>query len=180
MPLLSGIEAMKIETSKELKIEERTQFLHLRAEDIIGVRSIDLKDLNVDESFCLHWTKLFANAQFDRVSFNNCDFAESVFYIFLGLVVADLRITRCAITVYAAEEVLRGINPYNIKCIDFSNNRLGENEEMLGMILQEYVYGIMALSSLDLRHNGITESFIGCTFAVQKSIDPSCSVSVRF
>jgi hypothetical protein len=144
-------------------VSEPLQFFRINEKQIKDVKTIVLESQNIDVEFLSHWCKLFSgiNEVVERISFIGCNFLEDdgcmpdpIKYI------SHLTITNCKLTATQAEEVLRGLDPYCTRSIDFSQNRLGQDEKRFYEALYNYVGGgAMSLEILDLRGNGLINEF---------------------
>jgi hypothetical protein len=155
MVMCNEVSGVKIDT---IHISELEQFLQIAPEQAKTVKSISFENQSVDEDFCLCWSNIFIGHEFDSVKFEHCCFLNDDFYILDGLVATNLAVVNCDIKAEDTIEIFRGINPYAIKYINISFNKLGENEELLNQALQKYIYG-QCVITLDLRGNNLSSQF---------------------
>jgi hypothetical protein len=152
-----GMETI-VPVGETVHISDRAQFLAITPEQAKGIRDISFNGQNVDESFCEHWCTLFSGLSFNRLVFDECSFDKNSFFIFEGVIVANLMATRCGIETSQVGEILRAIDPYSIRNVDFSFNTLNNDGGNLYSILCKYVGGgRMHLNTLDLRGNSLSE-----------------------
>jgi hypothetical protein len=145
-----------------IKITERSQFLGMTHEQMRTVKSVVIEKQDIDLEFHEHWCTLFSSAPvfLEDVVFRDCNLLED-----LGIPIpinyaVNLAIVNCGLVATQVELVLQELDPYYIRRIDFSHNRLGEDEKQFYKALCQYVGGgRMSLQELDLRWNGLKEQF---------------------
>ena len=151
----TGLSSVNISTLK--------QFFKLTPEQTTEIKSISFDGLEISDSdldFCNHWDKLFPNREFTDISFNNCIIVGYSLFFLNGVDVTNLSIKNCNLTSDQATNVLHDINSYLIYNVDFSHNRLGDDEEVFKDNLA-FIFAATAIFSLNLECNGFSSSFKG-------------------
>jgi hypothetical protein len=156
-----GMEVVKNFSEVTVKITERSQFLDMTQERAKEVKSIGFEGVDIDQKIYEHWAMLFVfNNYFDVVSFYLCNFLDCSFNIFDGLAVSNLTIKNCELDSAKARDVLRKIDHFSIRDIDFSYNKIATNEAFFEEGLRNDVFGIMGINNFDLRGNEFSKDFI--------------------
>jgi hypothetical protein len=163
---------------KEIEcISERGQFFQITEKLAQGVAGIYFENQEIDEDIRMHWDDIFIGHNFESIGFIHCHLWDSNFDIFNSITVENLIVSDCGITAKNAERMLLFAYPYKLRSIDFSCNKLGENEVLFKQILLNNIYGIMGLSFLNLKDNEFSQAFIDDIINFNK-MDSNCSISV--
>jgi hypothetical protein len=149
-------------------ISEREQLFALTSEQVKCIKSISFEKQDVDYAFCSHFCVLAIGHNFDNIDFSHSTFTDEALNILNGSTSISLKLTNCSITASNADEILRYVCPYSIKSIDFSYNKLGEQEAVFEQVLRSRVFGAMRLNVLNLKENGFSADFISRTLSYNK------------
>lgn len=147
-------------TVEDIHIYECEQFFQITPVQASSIKTIRIEDQEIDEDFCKRWTEILSKNEFNDIRFDSCHFSSGSLYILDGLTAMSLSIINSEITSKDACEILSYINPYSIKSMDFSSNRLGLDEETFERGLTNYVSSRMSLDAFILTGNGFSEAFI--------------------
>jgi hypothetical protein len=171
MMCASGVGGMIME-GEAVHISESQQFFQIDAEQAKNIRSISFEKQNINEAFFLKWHSVLSYDLVDVV-FDQCRFLDDfALGILNGTTLTNLTITNSGISAEDAQEILSNLCSCSIRCINFSKNKLGENENLFEQVLQDKVYRIMCLSTFNLKENNFSNSFI------EKAT--SCDVGINF
>lgn len=155
---------------EKLYISERCQFFALNAVSMDGVDSVEFSHQYIDAEFFSQWARI-SNKNLKEIRFNMCTFVDDFGYGILdNAVLTSLSVTNCGITASDSRNFLLGIYPYTIEYIDFSNNKLGQDESVFRQVLQDNVFFIMGGVTFDLRGNDFSKTFIKDTVNADASI----------
>jgi hypothetical protein len=154
--MCGDVSGMEIDT---ICISKREQFFQITEEEAKSVKSVYCENQDIDYDFFSRF-HFFTEHTLDSISFDYCSLDINALCVWSGISVSNLTITNCQLEARHAQQILSYINPYSIHSIDFSNNLLGNDEQLFDAILQRNVYGPMALSYFNLKNNGFTSDFI--------------------
>jgi hypothetical protein len=164
MLMIENVAGMKstIQTDEIVRITERTQFLAMSLEQAVDIKSISFNGVEIDSDFTSHFSQVM-NHHIDSLIFDSCRLAMSSNYS--GLIdydqpIVDLAIVDCNIVFEDLKEVLLRISPYTVRRINLSNNGFMHDAKAFEQLLEDRVFGTMALDTLELRENGFSSDFI--------------------
>jgi len=129
------------------EVLQRIQCLS-ESDDCSYVKSINISNQYIDYELLPHIDEILSKCiNVNDLTFNNCHFdnllgIDSIDFSFLGnLSLRKIAIINCEIDDKAMGEILRNLNGYTVREIDFSNNKLGADKELFDKLMSGYFNG---------------------------------------
>jgi hypothetical protein len=152
-----------------LQVTDRQDFFSISDSQANHIRMIHCENQTLDQQFCLHWALLFGGKTLHEVRFDRCIFFDYISMIFSSVPMVNLAIRDSNLDVESCSKILPFLNPYLMRTLDLSGNKLGAQENLFFDLLKTWIYCRLSLKTLSILDNDFSSKMIKTIYDYHKA-----------
>ena len=138
-------------------IKERSQLLSIKYEQLKKIKSLRIENQIIDEKL---WYKITSTDKLKSLYFLNCNIDTKIYLCDVPYV-SNIGFIKCGLTSEKLDEIFHSLPSYSyIDILDLSENKLGENPELLIKMIELCFRYAKEIKTLILFDNGFNKKSI--------------------
>ena len=138
-------------------IKERSQLLSIKYEQLKKIKSLRIENQIIDEKL---WYKITSTDKLKSLYFLNCNIDTKIYLCDVPYV-SNIGFIKCGLTSEKLDEIFHSLPSYSyIDILDLSENKLGENPELLIKMIELCFRYAKEIKTLILFDNGFDKKSI--------------------